>query len=87
MICKEQLKPGAIEETQLSNFRAEMQLLRELTPHQNIIQVLGTCVENDENLCIVTPYYENGSLYKYLRSSVEISKTQILKWLTGIAAG
>ena len=86
-VAVKQLKSDCVEESLLSSFRAEMKLLRDLTPHQNIIQMLGVCTSSVEELCIVTPYCPNGSLFKFLRTSNKITKSRALKLLKGIAAG
>jgi serine/threonine protein kinase len=38
-VAIKQLKPGAIDESRVADFKAEMELMTSLRPHPNIIQV------------------------------------------------
>lgn len=86
-LFEEQMKSGAIDQEKIDDFRAEMQLMRSIKPHPNIIQVLGICTGREDELCIVTEYCANGSLDKYLKSKKPLTKLMISKLLRGIAAG
>ncbi len=48
------MKSGAIDESQISDFQSEMNLMKSIKPHPNIIQVLRSCSTPEGALCIVT---------------------------------
>lgn len=57
---------------------------RQLPPHPNVLQLFGICLTP---LSIITRYYSNGSLLKYLHSNQPLNSSMLYKILSGIAAG
>jgi len=85
-VAIKRLKEGMISASQLSEFQAEMRIMVNLKPHPNIIQLLGVCAQDENQLCTVTGFCSNGSLDKYLRKN-EILNEQKMRWIGGIAKG
>ena len=89
------------DQTNLTNFYGEIQVMKDLKHHANIVQVqilsfsflifiqfFGACTSNSSELCIVTEYCANRSLDKYIQVHKKaISVEQNVKWINGIAAG
>ncbi|KAL6058027.1 Tyrosine-protein kinase abl1 [Balamuthia mandrillaris] len=55
-----------LDERQLSQFRQEAAIMKELRPHSFILQFLGFCAEAD-NACLVMEFLPLGNLLSYLR--------------------
>jgi len=70
---------------QAQEFYDEAMLMCKLRPHVNVTTFLGITAPPD--LCIVTEFYENGSLYVLLHSKKNIEKSNISKCIKGIASG
>jgi predicted Ser/Thr protein kinase len=79
--CKKIL--GDLQPKQLKEFFAEAELMSSLRPHENVIQLLGISMNPP---CIITKFYENGSLLNLLKKR-ELSLKENFKILKGIAAG
>jgi len=82
---KKLLITGTFSETKTKEFYDEAMLMCKLRPHVNVTTFLGLSVP--PNLCIVTEFYENGSLYALLHSKKIIEKNTISKCIKGIASG
>jgi len=65
-------------------FRKEAQLMVDLRPHKNLVQLLGICT-NPHN-CIILEYLEGGALDNYLESN-SISIKEKVALIKGICAG
>jgi len=68
----------------VSAFMEEAKLMLRLRPHENVVLFLGVV---RSPLCIVLKFYDNGSLYTYLKSANPISLELKLKMMKGTAAG
>ncbi|KAL6054327.1 Tyrosine-protein kinase abl2 [Balamuthia mandrillaris] len=53
-------------EQELADFHKEIELMQNLRPHPNVVQLIGVCTEADR-ICIVTEYLPQGSLLDFLR--------------------
>ncbi|KAL6050303.1 Mast/stem cell growth factor receptor [Balamuthia mandrillaris] len=51
------------------NFQAEMNIMKNLRPHTNVVQLFGVCMEDDHPWCLVTEYLAQGDLKHYLRNN------------------
>jgi len=81
--CKEiKREDASIEDVQ--SFVDEATLMCKMKKHPNVVLLLGIVVEP---LCIITEYLEKGDLCSYLGSAVQLSITQKLRIMKGIAAG
>jgi len=67
----------------MEDFKAEVNLMKNLRPHANVILLLGVC---PQPLSIVTEFMEKGSLYGYLQKT-ELTQQQQLSVIRGIARG
>eukprot|EP01114_Cavostelium_apophysatum_P006560 TRINITY_DN1792_c0_g1_i1.p1 TRINITY_DN1792_c0_g1~~TRINITY_DN1792_c0_g1_i1.p1 ORF type:complete len:683 (-),score=77.64 TRINITY_DN1792_c0_g1_i1:47-2095(-) len=72
------------DESVLANFYSEIEILKSLKPHQNIILFCGV---THDPAAIVMEFCQNGSLYHFLHSSVDISIVQKQAILLGVARG
>jgi len=75
---------SVVDDAQLNNFMNEIKLMKNLRPHGNVVQMLGI-VTNP--LCIVTTFYENGSLLDLINGPAEMSLQLKLKIMKGICGG
>ena len=67
-------------------FLAEVNLMRKLRPHDNVVQLLGVCTH--PQLLIVTRFYSNGSLLNFIENQQSsLDRQLLLKVLCGITAG
>jgi len=65
----------------------EVSILRDCT-HQNIVAMIGTCVDPEYPLCVVTEYMEKGSLFDYLHNTpFELATEKKISIANDIAAG
>ncbi len=75
---------GAAKQVQIQSqdtmkeFIEESKLLTSIRPYENVIQFLGMC---NNPLMIITRFNENGSLLKYLKSSMELPHGMLIKLL------
>jgi len=74
---------GGLQSNQTSEFIAEANLMRVMTPHENVIQLIGVCLNP---VYIITQYCANGSLLNYMKQNV-LSSPQIKKIITDISCG
>jgi len=75
---------SSLPEEEEAKFLAEVDLMARMKRHDNVVAFLGVSFNP---LCIVTEFLENGSLDKYLESSVDITLEQSITWFREIAAG
>ncbi|XP_065661253.1 ephrin type-A receptor 3 isoform X4 [Hydra vulgaris] len=61
------LKEGA-NESEFSDFKDEIILMKSLGYHKNIVNMIG-CSTNNKSLCLVLEYLENGDLLSFLRQN------------------
>eukprot|EP01118_Nematostelium_gracile_P007130 TRINITY_DN2304_c0_g1_i1.p1 TRINITY_DN2304_c0_g1~~TRINITY_DN2304_c0_g1_i1.p1 ORF type:complete len:531 (-),score=133.00 TRINITY_DN2304_c0_g1_i1:70-1662(-) len=73
-----------ITDEQKQEFIAECELIANIRPHENVIQLLGI---STEPYSIVVKYYEEGSLYNYIEKGNPLPEKEIISLLKGIAAG
>jgi len=59
-------------------------MMRNLPFNPNVIQFIGICVVP---LCIITKFYENGSLIGYLKKNGKLPINQSINMLLGISLG
>jgi len=57
--------------------------MRNLIPHQNVVLFLGVCTQP---VCLVTKFYENGSLNHYMQKK-QLSPKMRFKIIQGVTAG
>jgi len=69
----------------VSNFLKEIDLMIQLE-HANIVKFISACLELD-NLCILTEYISNGSLYNLLKSRPDIAFKYKVKMANEAAKG
>jgi len=74
----------SISEHEKDEFMKEIRVMANMRPHPNIVQFLGMCLEP---LCILTEFYERGSLHSFLRKSDEMNDELQWKIIRGVAAG
>jgi len=57
--------------------------------HQNILPLLGSCTEENNPLCLISPYMKNGALNDALlaSSTLKLNATQRIKIALGVARG
>ncbi|EJD05232.1 uncharacterized protein FOMMEDRAFT_154445 [Fomitiporia mediterranea MF3/22] len=56
--------------------------------HENVVPLMGTCSDFGRYISLVCPWYENGSLFQYMKKQQDILKlVDRLKLLSEIAAG
>ncbi len=44
----ERLKPGTINSVQVKDFRSEIEVMKNIKPHPNILQLYGVCEESTD---------------------------------------
>jgi len=74
----------AMTPSDIQNFVAEIELMKAIRPHANVLQLIGIC---QSPLCIVTEFMPFGSLHAFLRSDAQMDKHLIHKIVHGIARG
>jgi hypothetical protein len=93
------LLKGDISERDLRDFKSEAIVmcklrfffkhykmeLKKYRPHVNVVQFLG--ITAAPQLCIVTEFLEQGSLFQYVFSDSKIDSTILMNIVKGIAAG
>jgi len=70
---------------ELANFLAETEIMVNLRPHSNVVQMIGFTTTPD--MCIVAEFLTGGSLEDYLASSATIDTNSLIKLVNGICAG
>jgi Protein tyrosine and serine/threonine kinase len=73
------MTPESIEE-----FQAEAELMRQLRPHANVVQLMGVC---HEPLSLLTEFMESGSLDVWLKKNPNVDVGELYPICTGIARG
>jgi len=75
---------GSLPEDVIDSFASEIKLMKGLRPHPHVVTMLGVV---SDPLCIVTRFYENGSLIELLNSEHKMSMTVNITIMKGIASG
>lgn len=86
-VAVKQMATTEFSSKELDGFIGEIDLMKALTPHDNVVTLVGMC---KDPICMITQYYDRGSLFDYLmsvRRNVDLPKGLITKILVGIAEG
>ncbi|XP_065681819.1 angiopoietin-1 receptor isoform X1 [Hydra vulgaris] len=67
IVAIKRLKEGA-NESEFSDFKDEIILMKSLGYHRNIVNMIG-CSTRNKSLCLVLEYLENGDLLSFLRQN------------------
>lgn len=51
---------------------AELQLMKSMEPHENILNLLGQCTIGDGPVCLIVEYATYGNLRDFLRQCEEV---------------
>eukprot|EP00117_Sycon_ciliatum_P005665 scpid23116/ scgid4128/ Hepatocyte growth factor receptor; HGF/SF receptor; Proto-oncogene c-Met; Scatter factor receptor; Tyrosine-protein kinase Met len=54
---------------ELKQFHDEIDIMKDLEPHENVIRMLGCCEEGLASSCLIVEYMEHGNLQDFLRES------------------
>ncbi|XP_065204100.1 fibroblast growth factor receptor 2-like [Planococcus citri] len=77
-------------DTDMVDLVSEMEILKLLGNHPNILQLIGCCSQRGP-LLVITEYAENGNLQKFLRThlqqSIELPETTLMSYARQIALG
>ncbi|KAL6052490.1 CLL4A clavata1-like receptor S/T protein kinase protein [Balamuthia mandrillaris] len=78
-----------LKEEQLDDFQKEVELMQNIRPHSNVVQLLGVCVDPQYPLCIVTELMPGGSLDAFLKSpkGQQLTHPEMIRIAMGITAG
>ncbi|KAL6040051.1 non-membrane spanning protein tyrosine kinase [Balamuthia mandrillaris] len=68
-------------------FKAEMDIMKNLRPHSNVVQLFGVCTEDGQPWCLVTEYLAKGDLRHYLRNNGKQDYSTIIRMGVQIATG
>lgn len=82
VVAVKQMK-GIINETALTEFEAEAELMKNLQPHPNVVFFFGMC---KDPLCIVTEFVEKGALSSLI-SNEKLDERTLLQIIQGISSG
>ncbi|KAJ3427865.1 ankyrin repeat and protein kinase domain-containing protein [Anaeramoeba flamelloides] len=74
------------EQEQLNEIIEEVKLMCRLS-HPQIVKFYGACIDDPENIMLISEFCSGGNLHKYLGSSKRISKKKKLKIALEIALG
>ena len=69
---------------EIEEFKSEAELIRNIPIHPNVVSFLGITISP---LCIISEYYNEGSLFDYLHSNSIINDDQKIKFSLDIAKG
>ncbi|KAL6046061.1 Bone morphogenetic protein receptor type-1B [Balamuthia mandrillaris] len=69
------------------NFKAEMDIMKHLRPHTNVVQLFGVCTDDVHPWCLVTEYLAQGDLRHYLRANPQPNTGAIIKMAVQAATG
>ncbi|KAL6048730.1 Mitogen-activated protein kinase kinase kinase 7, variant 2 [Balamuthia mandrillaris] len=69
------------------NFKAEMNIMKNLRPHTNVVQLYGVCMEEDHPWCLVTEYLEKGDLKHFLCDNPPEGYQPIVQMAIQVARG
>jgi len=83
-VAVKQLSMSSLTEKQIQDFKAEVELMRKLRPHENIVGFRGLVVE--PHLCLVTELMHNGSVETYCRSH-KVDDELLLRFCLDTARG
>jgi len=87
-VAIKQLLDKSMTQKQFDEFYGECELMMNLRPHKNIVQLLGICIDPNKPLCIVTDFVKCGSLYGTLMNKKQTFGWKfVVKVLEGITAG
>jgi len=75
-----------MNEHQLQDFIHEAQIMERVSNHPNIAYLIGITSANP-HYCIISEYYENGSVNDYLRKHPNIPWEEIVSIAVGVASG
>jgi len=82
---KQLLIKGSLTDKELFDFKSEAAVMKRLRPHVNVVQFLG--ITSSPQLCIVTEFLEQGSLFHLIFSETKIDANILMNIVKGIAAG
>jgi len=82
---KQLLLKGDLTDKDLKDFKSEAAVMCRLRPHVSVVQFLG--ITSSPQLCIVTEFLEQGSLFQYVFSDSKIDSNILMSIVKGIAAG
>ncbi|KAL6079715.1 Tyrosine-protein kinase abl1 [Balamuthia mandrillaris] len=82
---------GLESEKSVEAFKAEVELMKRLRPHANVVLLMGACMEEGHPFCLVTEFLPKGDLLRFLQSkegkkAMKDEKT-LLRMAREIAAG
>ncbi|KAL6073276.1 fibroblast growth factor receptor 3-like [Balamuthia mandrillaris] len=80
-------KLHTMDDEQLDSFQHEAQLMRNLRPHPNVVQLMGLVEEDGMPECIVTEFLANGDLLSYLRKQDTLPPKNLISMAFDVAAG
>jgi len=83
-VAVKQIKSSSLQPGKREKFLEECQFMKNLQPHYNVVNFLGTC---EEPLCMITEYCQNGSVKSLLESERPMNMQLRRKILTDVAAG
>jgi len=69
----------------MAEFKSEAAVMKNLRPHVNVVQFLG--ITSSPQLCIITEFLDNGSLYQLVFSDSKIDANLLANIAKGISAG
>ena len=69
---------------EIEEFKLEAELIRNIPIHPNVVSFLGITISPP---CIISEYYNEGSLFDYLHSNSIIKDEQKIKFSLDIAKG
>jgi len=84
-VAIKQLLLQAMTPKEIDDFKSEAVVMSALRPHVNVVQFLG--ITSTPQLCIITEFLENGSLYQFIFSDAKIDTTILTNILKGISGG
>ena len=84
IIAVKEINGNIVDEKEIEGFIKEAELMRNLPPHPNILNLLGI---SPQPFCLITEYMEKGDLSHYLRVNRSIDDKQKLKWMIDICSG
>jgi len=75
----------SFQDSMLDEFHAEAEMMMDMRPHTNVVQLFGVCVS--PKMAIVVEFLEGGSLQDLLRSKEDFNLRMALKIALHAAAG
>jgi len=83
-VAVKDLKAEGVSQAEIKGFVAEADLMRNLPPHQNVVQFIGLIAQP---FCIITEYMAGGDLITYLEKNKNILMSIKTNWMKMISAG